>query len=174
MPDRMGASHCQPHRGAAVPPASDVTPIIAVDLIARHPAAGTAAAKARASIAWASSPLVAKRTSGGTPTFLAAASSAQLLSRYSARSRKACLGTGIGQEDPDLAVLDPPRRPRILPRHPDGFGPLLQEARLVGDQHRLRIAQVLDDVGTQVITHRLRIPASGAQQPLHTVGIPFA
>lgn len=61
---------------------------------------------------------------------------------------------GVGQEAPDPAVLDAPRRPAVLARHPGRVRPLLQEAGLVDDAHPGPVGQMVDDIGTQ------RVPAS--------------
>src|SRR5262249_52372752 len=46
----------------------------------------------------------------------------------------------------------------------------LENARLVDDQHRPRIAQVLQHLPTQVVAHRVRVPLGAGQQALHAVG----
>jgi site-specific DNA recombinase len=79
-------------------------------------------------------------------------------------------GAGIGEEDPELAVVDLAGGARILALHPDRSGALLEEARLVRHQHRTRVTQVLDHVGAQIIADLVRIPVGGGQQPLHAVG----
>jgi hypothetical protein len=55
-------------------------------------------------------------------------------------------GAGVGQEHPDLAVLDPPGRARVLALHPGGLAALLEEPGLIHHQHRLRVAQVLGHI----------------------------
>jgi hypothetical protein len=44
-------------------------------------------------------------------------------------------GARIAEEDPNLAVLPPPRGAAVLALDADRFGPLLEEARLVHDEH---------------------------------------
>jgi hypothetical protein len=80
----------------------------------------------------------------------------------------------IGQEHPDLSVLDPSRRARVLPGHPGGLGALLQEPRLIDHQHTPGVAQVLHDILTQIITDQVSIPVGRHQQPLHPIraGLP--
>ena len=80
------------------------------------------------------------------------------------------LSAGVGQEDAELAVVDLAGGARVLALDPDRGGALLEEPRLVGHQHRVRVAQVLDHVGAQVVADQLRVPVGGGQQPLHAVG----
>jgi hypothetical protein len=47
---------------------------------------------------------------------------------------------------------------------------LLDEAGLVQHQHGVRITQLLDDVGLQVVADLLGIPAHAAEKVLHPVG----
>jgi hypothetical protein len=77
---------------------------------------------------------------------------------------------GVAEEDADLAVLDPPRRARVLPLHPGRLRAFLDEAGLVQDQHGIRVAQVLHDVGVQVIADRVGVPACATEEVLHAVG----
>jgi hypothetical protein len=48
--------------------------------------------------------------------------------------------------------------------------PLLDEAGLVHHQDRFGIAQVLGDVGAQIVTHGVRVPVGAVEQMLHRVG----
>jgi hypothetical protein len=77
---------------------------------------------------------------------------------------------GVGQEHPDLAVLDPPGGASVLASHPDRLGALLAEPGLIDHQHRSRIAEVLDHIAAQLVADRISIPAGLIQQPLHPVG----
>ncbi len=52
---------------------------------------------------------------------------------------------GVGEEDPDPAVLDPPRRAAVLPLHADRLATLLEEAGLVDDQDRLSSPGMMRD-----------------------------
>ena len=79
------------------------------------------------------------------------------------------LPAGIGQEDPDLAVLDPPGGAGILALHPGRLVALLEEPGLVHHQHPTRIAEALHDVVAHLITQPLGVPAGGGQQPLHPI-----
>ena len=58
----------------------------------------------------------------------------------------------------------------VLPRHPRGVGPLLEEAGLVEDQDGVGVAEGLDDVGPQVVADLLGVPVGPAQQVLDAVG----
>ena len=55
--------------------------------------------------------------------------------------------------------------------HPDRMRALLHIPDLVHHQHRGGVAEVLDDVFTQVIAHPVGVPLSPAQQVLHTVRV---
>jgi hypothetical protein len=79
------------------------------------------------------------------------------------------VAAGIGQEHPDLAVLDPPGRTRVLALHPGGLGALLEEPGLVHDQHRPRIAEVLGDVVPQIIPDLVGVPAGMVEPSLHPI-----
>ena len=48
---------------------------------------------------------------------------------------------GVGEEHPDLAVLDPPGGARVLALHPGRLGALLEEPGLIHHQHPARVAQ---------------------------------
>ena len=50
-------------------------------------------------------------------------------------------------------------RPAV-PLHPGRLVTLLEEAGLILHQHRIRITQVLDHLGTQVVPDRVGIPAN--------------
>src|SRR5690349_25128183 len=76
------------------------------------------------------------------------------------------LCTGIGQENTDLAVLDPPRRPAILARHAGRLGSLLQEPGLVDDQHAVRRPQALDHITATQVARLVLIPPDMRQNPL--------
>ena len=79
---------------------------------------------------------------------------------------------GVGQEHPDLAVLDPPRGPGVLPLHPGGLAAFLQEPGVVDDQHTAGVAELRGDPGTQVVAQQVGIPVRAGQQPLHRVRRP--
>jgi hypothetical protein len=77
---------------------------------------------------------------------------------------------GVGQEHADLAVLDPPRRAAVLPRHPGRVLALLQEAGLVHDQHGARRAEALDHIVAAQVTRRLLVPERVREHPLRAPG----
>jgi hypothetical protein len=76
---------------------------------------------------------------------------------------------GIGQEHPHLRVLDPPGGTDVLALHTDRMHTLFQIAGLIHHQHRVRVAEPLDDHPAQVITDRVGVPARPIQQPLHRI-----
>ena len=90
----------------------------------------------------------------------------------SAVDERPAVAAGIGQEDPDLTVLNPPGGPAILPLHAGGLAPLLDEAGFVQDQHAAGIAQALGHIAPQIVADDVRIPAHPAQKLLHPVRRP--
>src|SRR5215218_11071281 len=137
-------------------------------------AQGTPAAKARLSMVRAISGLVAKSTSCGMPA-------CRQRSRSSAQhpapgqveravDESLTMAAGVGQEHADLAVLDAPGRARILTMHAGRLRALLQKPGLVKHQDGLLIAQVLDDVGAQIVAYEIGIPAHAGEEVLHAVG----
>ena len=79
------------------------------------------------------------------------------------------MGSGIGQEHANLAVLNPPCRNAVLTLHPDGLLCLFQEPRLVHHHYPVGIAQMLHHVVPEVIPNQARIPLVVVQQALHPV-----
>jgi hypothetical protein len=79
------------------------------------------------------------------------------------------LAAGAAEEDADLAVLDPPGRACVLPLHPGRLAAFLDEAGLVQHEHRARVAQVLHDVGLQVVTDRVGVPVCPAEEVLYAI-----
>jgi hypothetical protein len=79
------------------------------------------------------------------------------------------VAAGVAKKDADLAVLNPPGRARVLPLHPGRLAAFLDEAGLVQHAHRARVAQVLHDIGLQVVTDRVGIPVCPAEEVLHPV-----
>lgn len=57
------------------------------------------------------------------------------------------LATGIGQKHPHLAILNPPCRTTILPRHARRMLPFFEKSGLINDQDGLRLSQVLYQIG---------------------------
>jgi hypothetical protein len=76
---------------------------------------------------------------------------------------------GVDQQDRDLGILDAARGAGVLALHPGRAGAVLEVARLVDDQHGLRVAEVLGHVGAHVITHAVFVPHRPAQQVLQAV-----
>jgi hypothetical protein len=64
----------------------------------------------------------------------------------------------IRQKHADVTVLDPPGCSAVVPFDPDGLHALFEKPRLVNDQHRAWLAQLLHHVGVQVVTHRVGVP----------------
>jgi hypothetical protein len=73
---------------------------------------------------------------------------------------------GIHQVDGDLGVLDPARGADVLALHPHRLAGLLEITGLIHDQHRLRVAERLDQVGAHVIADPVLVPDRPAQQLL--------
>ncbi|GAA2109424.1 hypothetical protein GCM10009802_05780 [Streptomyces synnematoformans] len=74
----------------------------------------------------------------------------------------------IGQEHPDLGILDPAGRPRVLPGHPRRPDALLQKSRLVEDENSpLGISDLLHDRVADVVTQSVGVPQVVVQQSLH-------
>jgi hypothetical protein len=76
---------------------------------------------------------------------------------------------GVDEVDGDLGVLDPAGGAGVLALHPNGSGALLQIIRLVDGQHRLRVAEMLDEVGAHVVADRVLVPDGPGEQVLHPV-----
>lgn len=79
-------------------------------------------------------------------------------------------GTGIGQKHPDLTVGRPAHRAAILHLHPNRVRPLFDKATFVYDEHGLRVAQVFDHVGSQIIPDVVRVPLGPVHKLLDAIG----
>jgi hypothetical protein len=81
---------------------------------------------------------------------------------------------GVGQKHAHLAVLDPSGRARVLALDAHALRALLEKAGLVDDQHPRVVRQPVDDVGAQIVAHRIGVPGGTPQQVLHAVrrGVP--
>ena len=66
----------------------------------------------------------------------------------------------------DLAVGHLARRPRVLPPHAARSLALLEEARLVNHQHRVRVGKRLQRIRAHHVAQRVRIPPATAQDGL--------
>ena len=82
-------------------------------------------------------------------------------------------GRVVGEQHPDLAVLDPARSARVLTLHARALCALLEKPSLIHDQHTSGIAELVDHVDAQIIPHLLSVPAGTAQQMLHAIGRPI-
>jgi hypothetical protein len=81
---------------------------------------------------------------------------------------------GVGEIDRDLGVLDSSGGAGVLALDPDRARALLHVAGLVDHQHRVGVAEVTDDVVTQVVTGTVGVPDRPSQEVLHPlrIGIP--
>jgi hypothetical protein len=61
------------------------------------------------------------------------------------------------------------RRAKVLPLHRNRLRVFFQNAGLIKHQDRLRLVQVLTDMGPQAITYHIDVPLIRGQQPLHLV-----
>lgn len=68
-----------------------------------------------------------------------------------------------------MAVLDSPRGATVLALYAHGVPPLLQEARLVQDQHGFRMAQVFPDIRLQIVPHPVCVPGRPVHYPLQPI-----
>jgi hypothetical protein len=62
----------------------------------------------------------------------------------------------------------------MLLRHPCRLFPSLPKARFVDHQDGVRIAQLLQNVGTQIVAHQIRVPGRAVEQALHPVWSGFS
>ena len=76
----------------------------------------------------------------------------------------------IGQEHADLTILDAAGSAGVLPLYANRFRALLQEARFIDDQHGFRIAELLDNVIAQIVTHGLGVPLAAGNEVLQING----
>lgn len=71
-------------------------------------------------------------------------------------------GQQLDEEHADLAVLDPSGGSGVLPLDSGRTAALLQKFGLVDDQHAVIGAEVLDDVGTDIIADLIGTPVHGS------------
>ncbi len=76
------------------------------------------------------------------------------------------LGTGVAEEDPDLAVGPLAQRARVHARHPHRLLPLLGKARLIQDEHTRPIAEPLSQVALHALDQHRIVPPRLAQEAL--------
>ena len=77
---------------------------------------------------------------------------------------------GVGQIHRDLGVLDAPGGAGVLALHPDRMHALLHVSGFIEDQYRVRVAEGVDDVVTQIVADRFGVPFRPRQQMLQPVG----
>jgi hypothetical protein len=107
--------------------------------------------------------------------------------RGSGQDRRSSLGAGrargrprrarrwwCSQIDGDLGVVDLAGGAGVLATHPDGVAALLEVAGLIDDQHRARVAEVLDYQGAHVVADGAVVPHRPGQQVLQAVGSSLA
>ena len=80
------------------------------------------------------------------------------------------LAAAVGQEDPDLAVLDPPRGAAVLPGDAGRVPAFLHKAGLVHDQDGALGAEALDGVVAAQVAGGLLVPQHVAEHPLGAPG----
>jgi hypothetical protein len=83
-------------------------------------------------------------------------------------------GTGVGQKDCHLAVLDLSSGSAVLHTDPRRFVAALAKARRVNDHDCAWIIQTLQDVGSQIVAHQVGISDRTVQQSLHAVRSGFS
>src|SRR5579871_2308421 len=76
---------------------------------------------------------------------------------------------GIGQKDPNLAVLNPPCCSAVLSLDPNRLLPFFEKAGFINDQYPTR-AQTFAHIGLQMLSHFLALPACSVEQVLHGIG----
>jgi hypothetical protein len=79
--------------------------------------------------------------------------------------------TGIREIDRDLGVLDPSGDAGVLALDPDRSGAFLDVTGLVDHQHRVGVAERVDDIVAQVITYPVGVPTRPREQVLHPVRV---
>src|SRR5215218_3670562 len=77
---------------------------------------------------------------------------------------------GIGQKHPDLAVLRLAGGAGVLALDPGAALALLDEARLIDDEDRTLLAQMLSHIASQIVAHEIGVPVGSSQQMLYAIG----
>jgi hypothetical protein len=80
----------------------------------------------------------------------------------------------VAQEHTDLAILDSTCRATVLTLYTARVFPLLEETRLIHDQHGSRLAGLFNDVVAKDVASRVWIPLCPLKKVLHTIGCIFA
>jgi len=70
---------------------------------------------------------------------------------------------GVGEKYPHLTIFDLARRSAILLRHSCQLFPSFAKTGFIDHQDRLRITQLLLNVGTQIISHQVGIPGCAVE-----------
>jgi hypothetical protein len=143
----------------------------AVDLVAGHPGGRDAGVQG------AGQHLGGQRRLGGKPYLVRDARSRQPFRILDPASGRIQLPVnhgvpgigGVHQVDSDLGILHAARSASVLALHPHRLAALPEIPGLVEDQHRLRVAERLDQVGAEVIADPVVVPHRTAQQVLHPI-----
>jgi hypothetical protein len=127
-------------------------------------------------IARAGRGLVAKPVRASTwAAAIRAGSSVQALGQiYPPVDEGMAMARHIGAEHADLAVRDLARRACVLAPHAAGRFALLQKARLIKNQHSVRIGQGLQRIVAHKVAQRIGVPLSTSQNRLLAPGAPIA
>jgi len=143
--------------------------IIVVDFVSRHPARGNPAAQRTLQQLLGKLRFGRKRHLLRHTGFLASLGvvGPHLGQIQFPVQKRAPLRARVSEKDANLAVLPAARGPAVLALYPDRLRAFLKETSLVHDQHAVRIAQILNHVGLQVVTHTIRVPLRRIEQPLH-------
>ena len=62
-----------------------------------------------------------------------------------------------------------PAVPEYCRATPADLTPFFRKPGVIDDQHPVRVAEVLNHVVTDIVTHGVDVPVRPPQQPLHTV-----
>jgi hypothetical protein len=77
--------------------------------------------------------------------------------------------TGIGEEDPDLAIVNTTHGAAILTLNACGFIALLGKPSFIDAQDPFRFPKMLDDIGLEVVTDGIGLPRGAAEKILDAV-----
>src|SRR6266508_1818727 len=81
---------------------------------------------------------------------------------------------GVGQNDADLAVLNPAGGTVILARHAGGMAAFLEKASFINRAYGSTVSQIVGQIGAQTVTQCIGIPVSAAKQVLKAIRIGVA
>ena len=163
---RQIGSHCQHIRLTALLQHPSQRGIRAIQRIRQHPRAGCASIK-RIGDEIACNLGFGRKCDplghGGLPDS-AACPGSMLRQIQSPVDQRLAEGAGIGEEDANLAVFDPPGRAGVLSRYADGVGALFKEAGFIDHQHAGWIAQRGDDLLTHLVAQGISVPDVTTEQ----------